>query len=133
MRRLARKDIPAVTASLLKHQAYTCPLCGGALRQRSKKTPALDHDHSTGFIRGVLCVNCNGIEGKINNLVRRAKGVLDKGAYLERLVLYWDHHSTPQYGGVLHHTHKTPEEKRLARNAKARKLRAKRNGPKRAG
>ena len=124
MRRLKRKDIPVVTQKLLKHQNNRCPLCDGPLTQRSKKRPALDHDHTTGYIRGVLCINCNGIEGKIHNLVRRAKGKSHKLVWLTRLKQYWDLHETPQYGGVFHPTHKTAEEKRLERNAKACKRRA---------
>lgn len=123
-RQLKHKDIPIVTQKLLKHQKHRCPLCDGPMLPRSKKNPALDHDHGTGFIRSVLCINCNGIEGKIHNLVRRAKGKMPKDEWLMNLFNYWKLHETPQYGGVLHPTHKTEEQKRLARNAKARKRRA---------
>jgi hypothetical protein len=95
------------------------------MRANSKKTPALDHDHATGFIRDVLCLNCNGIEGKVFNLARRAKATLTVEEWLGNLLAYYQRHATPQHGGVLHHTHKTAEEKRLAINAKARKRRAK--------
>lgn len=101
-----------------------CPLCTGALRANSKKTPALDHDHTTGYLRDVLCLNCNGIEGKIHNLARRAKGDLAVAGWLSNLIAYYQRHSTPQHGGVLHHTHKTPEEKRLQALAKAKLRRA---------
>lgn len=91
----------------------------------SKKRPALDHCHTTGFLRDVVCINCNGVEGKVFNLARRAKAGLTVEEWLRNLLSYYERHSTPQHGGVLHHTHKTEEEKRLARNAKARKARAK--------
>jgi hypothetical protein len=87
------------------------------------KKPALDHDHETGYIRDVLCLNCNGMEGKVFNRARRA----NKGGELEwlkNLVSYLERHSTPQHGGYIHPTYKTEEEKRLARNKRARQKRA---------
>ena len=94
------------------------------MKANSKKEPVLDHDHTTGFLRDVLCRNCNGIEGKVFNLARRAKAGLTTEEWLRNLVAYWERHASPQHGGILHHTHKTEEEKRLARNAKARAKRA---------
>lgn len=125
-RKLKASQVKPVTEVLLKRQKNKCPICEGALSARSRKTPALDHDHTTGYIRDVLCVNCNGIEGKMHNLVRRIGKDKCKLDMLERIKQYWMRHETPQHGGILHHTHKTEEEKRLARNARARKLRAKR-------
>lgn len=116
---MKRSQVPLVTAELLKRQEYRCPLCQGSLRTTSVKNPALDHDHSTGYVRDVLCVNCNGIEGKTFNLVRRARGQLGTIQWLENLIAYYRRHETPQHGGIFHHTHETPEEKRLKRNAKA--------------
>tara|TARA_Y100000296_G_scaffold66371_1_gene78385 strand:+ start:9734 stop:10114 length:381 start_codon:yes stop_codon:yes gene_type:complete len=118
-------DVPAVTQALLKAQGWCCPLCGGSLRAKSVKRPALDHDHNSGYLRDVLCINCNGIEGKVYNLARRAKNDLTPEQWVENLLAYWKRHQTVQHGGVFHHTHKTEEEKRLARNRKARLRRAK--------
>jgi len=114
-----------VRTALLARQEYRCPLCRGSMKANSKKNPALDHDHETGFIRDVLCLNCNGIEGKVFNLARRAKADLTPSQWLENLIAYYERHRTPQHGGILHHTHQTEEEKRLARNKRARTLRAK--------
>ena len=44
--------------------------------------------------------------------------------WLFRLLKYYERHQTPQHGGILHPTHKTEAEKRLARNKKARERRA---------
>jgi hypothetical protein len=119
MTRLTTAQIAPVRAKLLGQQKYICPLCQGSMKG-GKKKPALDHDHQTGLIRDVLCLNCNGMEGKIFNLARRC----DKRRFLQNLMDYWNKHTDPQHGGLFHPTHKTPEEKRLAANAKARKKRA---------
>lgn len=119
MKRIKASQVPAVTAAILKRQGNECPICGLPLGARTRKTPALDHDHGTGYLRGVLCLNCNGIEGKIHNLTRRIGTHTDKFAVLENLLKYWRTHAEPQWGGVFHHTHKTAEEKRLERAKKA--------------
>lgn len=124
-RRIKAGQVPAIRTALLKQQGYRCPICTGPMTASSKKRPALDHCHTTGFLRDVVCINCNGVEGKVFNLARRAKAGLTVEEWLRNLLSYYERHSTPQHGGVLHHTHKTEEEKRLARNAKARKARAK--------
>ena len=124
MHRIKRTDVPTITATLLKKQDYKCVLCGGSLKAGAKKDPVLDHDHKDGHVRDVLCRNCNGIEGKVFNLARRAKHDKTEIEWLANLVRYWHKHKTPQHG-VLHHTHKTAEEKRLDRNRKARLRRAK--------
>jgi hypothetical protein len=122
-RRLKASEVAAVRALLVKTQNRKCPLCNGVLG--AAKTPALDHDHTTGYIRDALCINCNGIEGKVFNLARRARGKDTELNWLSRLVEYLARHQTPQHGGILHHTHKTDAEKRLAINKKARLKRAK--------
>ena len=124
MRRLSTAQIGLARAKLLVEQKHRCPLCNGSMKAGQKK-PALDHDHQTGYIRDVLCLNCNGMEGKVFNLARRGAG---KSAapmeWLKAMIAYHERHKTPQHGGVFHPTHKTEEEKRLAKNAKARKKRA---------
>ena len=110
-------------AALQKDQANICPLCGGKLGGAKGKKPALDHDHITGVIRDVLCLNCNGMEGKIHNLARRGlKG--NATQFLENMLAYWKKHQEEprQY---LHPTHKTAAEKRARTNKLARQRRAK--------
>lgn len=124
MTRITAAQVVPVRSALLQKQGFKCPLCHGSMKSTDKKSPALDHDHETGFIRDVLCINCNGIEGKVFNLIRRAKAELSVMTWLENFIAYHQRHATPQHGGILHYTHKTPEEKRLAANAKARKKRA---------
>lgn len=43
---------------LLKYQRYCCGACGRH-RDEFNKNFAVDHDHSTGLIRGLLCIYCN--------------------------------------------------------------------------
>lgn len=121
--RLKTSQIAPVRAKLLQAQKYKCPLCGNSMKGGQKK-PALDHDHATGYIRDVLCLNCNQFEGKTYNGANRSKGDLTPKQWIQNLLDYWNRHETPQHGGLFHPTHKTPEEKRIAKNAKARKKRA---------
>jgi hypothetical protein len=91
---------------------------------KTRYRACLDHDHQTGHIRGVLCNNCNGIEGKIFNLANRAKRMSTAILFLANLVRYWHKHRKPRVG-LLHPEHLTSEEQRLQRNKKERTRRAK--------
>ncbi|MFF0317534.1 endonuclease VII domain-containing protein [Micromonospora sp. NPDC005252] len=46
---------------LLAEQGGVCAICGGADPQH------LDHDHRTGWVRGILCFNCNGGLGQFRD------------------------------------------------------------------
>jgi hypothetical protein len=54
---------PALYASLLEEQGGKCGICrkdkAGKIGQRF----AVDHDHATGEIRGLLCIKCNSSLG----------------------------------------------------------------------
>lgn len=122
VRRITKQQILPVKAAILaKRQDGKCPLCGKSL---TLADACLDHDHFNGRIRGVLCRNCNGIEGKIKNLVVRGKRTNTMEDYLGNIILYWLHHKTDRTG-LLHPLHLSDEEKRIKRNTKARKARAK--------
>jgi len=121
MKRLTRKDADHLRETLVYAQKFKCALCREPFEG---KTACLDHDHRTGVIREVLCLNCNGIEGKIFNLCRRAKRKGTERQFLSAVGDYWDMHANPEGTLYLHPTHRTADEKRLARNAKARKRRA---------
>lgn len=124
MTRITTAQIAPVRAKLLTAQKHICPLCEGSMKA-GKKKPALDHDHQTGLLRDVLCLNCNGMEGKVFNLARRGGGSTNEVWWLENLLAYYYKHSNnPRQPALFHPTHKTAEEKRLATNAKARKKRA---------
>ncbi|WYW04331.1 endonuclease VII [Pseudomonas phage vB_PpuP-Kurepalu-1] len=120
MQKLTYSQVATYRLHYLGVQGGRCALCN-----RVPKTPCLDHCHSNGWVRGVLCSGCNAMLGKLENN-RGRYGLSDAGAFgafLNGVVQYLHYH---KYGptGVLHPTHKTEDEKRLARNAKARKTRA---------
>lgn len=120
MQKLTYSQVATVRATLLGRQGGKCVLCG-----RVPKVPCLDHCHTNGWIRGVLCSGCNAMLGKLENN-RGRYGLADDAAFtafLGHIAQYLHTHKTGPVG-YLHPTHKTADEKRLARNAKARKARA---------
>lgn len=88
----------------------------------SEQSAVLDHNHSTGAVRAALHRGCNALLGKVENNAARY-GVPNVSAFGAGLGPYLQRHQINQTG-LLHPTHKTEDEKRLARNAKARKARA---------
>lgn len=119
--KLKHSQVAPVRTKLMQQQGGVCYLCQRPFKGTIK--PALDHDHNTGFIRDTLCLNCNRAEGEIANRANRAmKG--EPTEFLRRLLAYYERHETPQHGGLIHPTHLTETEKRIARNAKARAKRA---------
>lgn len=118
MERLKASQVAGVRANILAAQGGKCALCGCAC---SPAQAVLDHCHKDGFIRGVLHRGCNSLLGKIENNHRRY-GVLNLSAFLTGVVPYL--HSSALKYSMLHPSFKTADEKRLARNAAARKRRA---------
>ena len=119
--KLKMSQVPLVKQRILeRRQNFKCELCTITL---NVSTGCLDHDHYSGIVRGVLCRNCNGMEGKIKNLVVRGRRGMAFEDYLGKIILYWMKHKTDQTG-LIYPTHLDVEEKRLKRNAKARKKRA---------
>lgn len=76
-KQLKTSDLARVRAELSEAQGGICPLCGKPL-----DNPVLDHQHrlrksqeigddGAGLVRGVLCRDCNVLEGKIWNATNR--------------------------------------------------------------
>lgn len=72
---------PAQYAELLERQGGTCALCPKT-EETEGKSLAVDHNHKTGEVRGVLCAYCNHrIVGRHTDagLLRRMADYLDEG------------------------------------------------------
>lgn len=117
-RKLKTSEIAQVRADLMKAQGGLCPLCVTQIER-----PALDHCHSKGHIRAVLCMNCNQMEGRVRSFGVRARRQLSYLGWLSNLLDYCIKHEQPQTD-MIHPLHKTPEEKKEAA-AKKRALKAK--------
>lgn len=121
MEHLKASQVAPVRARLLAEQGGKCALC----KQPCVADKAvLDHCHSEGMIRGVLHRSCNSLLGKLeNNRARYGLGKdSDFAAFLAGVMQYLV--SSKLKYNLLHPTFKTPEQKRVARNAAARKRRA---------
>lgn len=123
MRRLKTTEVALIREKISAQQGHKCAACGAPLKGRGAKKAALDHCHTTGKIRGVLCLNCNGMEGKLNNIARRAMKD-DPDGWIERILAYRRKTHYP----LLHPTHKTDAEKRARKNKLARERRARLKG-----
>ncbi len=121
-RKLKHSELVKVRVALQGHQGGCCAVCKRKLAGKTL-VGCLDHNHTTGFIRGVLCRACNRLEGQVNNRILQAGGKEDPIELLSNLLKYWVKHKEPLYP-YLHPTHKTEAEKRLERNRKARLKRA---------
>lgn len=44
---------------MLKEQKGLCAICFNPPRAKKRKVLSIDHDHSTGKVRGLVCANCN--------------------------------------------------------------------------
>ncbi len=119
-RKIKQAEVAGIRATMLEAQGGRCAVCKQPL---TAEQAVLDHDHDTGAIRGVLHRTCNGLLGKIENGVKRW-GIRNLAAFLSGVSIYINSHITNRTD-LVHHTFKTAEEKRLARNAKARANRRK--------
>lgn len=70
----------AAYENMLAAQGDKCAICGRS-PDEFKRAFAVDHDHKTGIVRGILCPDCNrGLGGFHDNpeLLRRAADFLEK-------------------------------------------------------
>ena len=119
-KQIKANQVADVLKQLVARQAGKCGMCGLAFTKMD--IPVLDHDHTSGYIRGACHRSCNGAEGRVKTKARLGhKGVLPED-FIIGLGKYLDKHSTPQVN-LIHPQHMTEDAKRLARNKKARDAR----------
>ena len=119
VRRLKVSEVKRVREELLRRQGGVCALTHYPL---DPNDAVLDHCHTNGHIRGTIHRGANSLLGKLENNHARygvsLPQMLAMGRGLEAY-LKADYSHMP-----LHPTHKTEDEKRIRRNALARKRRA---------
>jgi hypothetical protein len=52
--------------AILEQQDYKCAICGIEIN-KLKRNLAIDHDHKTGKVRGLLCFRCNVTLGRFDD------------------------------------------------------------------
>jgi DNA-directed RNA polymerase subunit RPC12/RpoP len=65
---------PETYHELLTEQDYRCAICKNEFvtePRNNARYPHLDHEHSSGWIRGILCSNCNHAIGLLGEDVDR--------------------------------------------------------------
>lgn len=65
---------PAEYERILAHQGGTCAICQ---QPPKKRRLAVDHDHKTGLVRGLVCSFCNRAMGLFQDDMDRFKRVID--------------------------------------------------------
>lgn len=125
MRRITKAEIPAITKELMKAQKNMCPICGQSLLIVEAKNRVLDHCHDKGYVRAVLHRGCNGMEGKIKNLMktwgRSGASELTMIQGLENLAAFWRQHLTAQTE-YIHPSHLTGPQRMAIANKEATRI-----------
>jgi len=103
LRQLNASEIAKIREEILKEQNGKCAICGCEITEATGS--ALDHQHRTqketlgengaGLIRGVLCRNCNVMEGKIWNNSKRFGIHENIKEWLTSLIDYLDNPNYP--------------------------------------
>jgi hypothetical protein len=119
-RQLKTSEVKSVCDQLVKKQSGKCAVCDKPFSPRDRAV--LDHCHTTGFIRGALHNSCNGAEGRVKSKAHLGHKGVGPADYVIGLGKYLEKHSTPQYQ-YIHPSHKSEDQKRLQRNAKAKAAR----------
>lgn len=122
--KLPASKLPEYRAAKLAEQNGRDPISGWII---PPDKAAADHCHTTGFHRAILATWTNSRLGKIENAAKAMGTGLPIPEVLRRCAAYIEHfNNNPTF--LLHHTHKTPEEKkeaaRIKRNAAAKAKRA---------
>ncbi|MFL9902157.1 endonuclease domain-containing protein [Paraburkholderia fungorum] len=121
--KIKQSELPELREIQAEQQGGKCPITGYFLGDDK----VADHCHKTGMHRGTLPSWVNSRLGKIENAARAMGKHLSVPETLRRCATYVEQYERePTY--LIHHTHKTPDEKkeaaRLKRNKAARAKRA---------
>jgi hypothetical protein len=68
---------PKQYEEIMRWQLNVCAICGYTERCAGRDRLAVDHDHATGRIRGLLCTNCNRILGLAEDSAERLYAAID--------------------------------------------------------
>lgn len=130
MRKLLATEVLPVKKAILDKQGGCCAFCRRDLTRKLSEA-CMDHDHDTGQVRGILCRACNGLEGKIDNLILRWGRGYDRREMLKNIIEYWTvYHPPDNPHKFIYHLHKTEEQIQAARKLRARKMAALRRAKK---
>jgi len=117
-RRITKDKVQRLREKLAKKQNYICPICQRSLKRLDN---TLDHCHKTGYVRGVLCRNCNGLEGKLTTILMR----LDVGKIgFDQIIMNlakWRHPDNLKKKWI-HHNAETLQEQKERQNKRRRDL-----------
>jgi hypothetical protein len=72
--------------ALLAAQGGTCAICGSIDPRNGKGRFAVDHDHHTGKVRGLLCMHCNAALGLLGDDPARLRAAADYLEHAARVV-----------------------------------------------
>jgi len=62
---------------MVTEQDNCCAICGAKANESVRGELHVDHCHSTGIVRGLLCVLCNTVLGKVNDDPRILEKMID--------------------------------------------------------
>ena len=117
--KIKQTQVKAIREEKLAAQNGKCSLCGLVC---TGDEAVLDHDHSTGLLRGVLHRGCNSLLGPIENRWKRY-AVKDLMAFAHGIGQYLQtHHDDPTT--IRHYTHMTQVEKEAKMHRVKEKLKA---------
>lgn len=122
VRKLKPNETAGVLKQLVSKQGNVCGICKKPFTKWDYAV--LDHCHTSGFIRGALHNSCNGAEGRVKSKAQMGHKGVKSDDYIIGLGTYLLAHKKPQYP-LIYHNHLNEDEKRLKKNAKARRTRAK--------
>lgn len=106
---LKTKDIKPTRDKILAAQGGVCLICGEV-----PDKPCLDHNHDTGFVRGVLCNKCNLYEGIILRGWKQSGIKTNRNDWLIQFANYLESPET----SLIHPKNKTKKNKRFKASTK---------------